>query len=159
MDLKFLFYIFLSVVAISGGAFNLYKKGQFIGAGILFIGLLIASLFFGFRWFTASGERVKGEVGQWPPTINYCPDFLSLYKVDNTQVCIDTIGVSSGGGIHKWIDPTQTTDNFLFKLHLEKTGKARIDALCAEAVSKKVKWEGVSDGITCFGNLPPAPPA
>lgn len=158
MDLKFLFYVFLSVVAISGVAFSSYQKGQFIGAGILFIGLLIASLFFGFRWFTSSGDRVKGEIGEWPPAINYCPDFLTLYKIDNTHVCIDTIGVAGAGGIHKWID-NSTTDNFKFNLSLDKTGKVRVDALCAEVIAKKVKWEGVSDGITCFGNTPPMPPA
>ncbi len=158
MDLKFIFFIFLCVIVTSGGAFYYYNSGQGITAALFFFGLVAFSVVFGLRWFTASGQIVGSATGQWPPIINYCPDFLTLYEVNQTQVCIDTIGVARQGGISRWTDPTQTSDAFLFNLHLDKKGEERVKALCDEAAAKKITWEGVYDGALCIGKQPPMPP-
>jgi hypothetical protein len=64
----------------------------------------------------------------------------------------------SEGGIQKLVDPTSVTnDNFVFKLHMEKKGAERMRALCQECKTKKVTWEGVWDGSTCLGKVPPKP--
>jgi hypothetical protein len=160
MDLTFLFYIFLSVVAITGGAFYFFTNRMEITAALYFVGILAAAVVFGLRWFSASGEVKLGNVsGTWPPMINYCPDFLTLYTVNNAQVCIDTIGVAQTGGIKKWDNPNQTDDSFLFNLFLDLSGPERRKKLCEEAATKRVTWEGVWDGSVCSGNEPPKPPA
>lgn len=161
MDLKFLFYVFLCIVVISGGSYNLFGTGQEIAAGIFFFGAVTASVFFGIRWFTSSGDTRRGMPGSgaWPPLINYCPDFLTLHVIDNKQVCIDTIGVARAGGIEKWTSPTQIEDKYKFNLYLDRSDKLRLTALCEEAAAKKVTWEGVYDGSVCLGNVPPVPPA
>lgn len=158
MDLKFVFYIFLCIVIVSGGTFYYTSANQPITGGIFFFGLIAFSVVFGLRWFTASGQVMGAATGAWPPVINYCPDFLTLYEVNGEQVCIDTIGVARQNGISKWENPNQTSDSFLFKLHLEKKDEARIKAICDECVAKKVTWEGIHDGSICLGNIPPMPP-
>jgi len=158
MDLKFIFYIFLCIVITSGGAFFYYNDRQPITAALFFFGFVAFSVVFGLRWFTASGQVVGAATGGWPPVINYCPDFLTLYEVNGKQACIDTIGVARQNGISKWSDPNQTAENYVFNLHVEKTGDARTKALCDECVAKKVTWEGVHDGSICLGNAPPMPP-
>ncbi len=158
MDFKFLLYMFGVAVLITGGAYYFFSDGQMITAAMYFSGALVAAIYFGFRWFTASGDTTDAYKGKWPPTINYCPDFLTLYTVDSKQVCIDPIGITSGG-IKKWTDPTQTSSDYLFDLHLDKSGNLRIKALCDECSSKRVTWEGVFDGSVCLYNDPPRPPS
>lgn len=156
MDLILLMYIFGSAVLVSGGAFSFYTAGEEITAGIFFVGMLVAVVFFGLRWFTASGAGTTG--GPWPPVINHCPDFLTLSTVNGEQVCIDTIGVAQAGGIARWSDPTQTDERYLFHLFLNTSGADRINKVCAQAQAKKVSWEGIWDGSVCMGVEPPAPP-
>ena len=159
MDLKFLFYVFLSIVLITGGTYNLYSSRLQTTAMLFFFGSIAAAVVFGLRWFSPSGNVLGKTAGAWPPVINYCPDFLSLYVVNGEQVCIDTIGIAQTGGITKWTDPTQTDEKYLFRLSLNMSGKARTDALCQQCQAKKVTWEGVWDGTSCSGVNPPMPPA
>ena len=156
MNYLFWLYVFLSCVSISGGAFYFYSKRQEVAAGIIFFGLLFTSLYFGFRWFPASGETKTNE--PWPPIVNYCPDFLTLNTVNGEQVCVDTIGVAQTGGISKWSGPTQTDEKYLFHLFVKTSGADRIKQLCDQAKAKKVTWEGVWDGAVCMGAEPPLPP-
>lgn len=157
MDLLFLFYIFLSAVVSTGGAYAFITKGQTAAAGIFFAGMIIVLFFFGFRWFTASGETTASQAGPWPPVVNMCPDYLTLYTMDGAPVCIDTVGVSSG--LKKWTGPTQTGDDFKFNLFTTASGDDRVQKLCNECKTKQVTWEGVYDGSVCIGNEPPKPPA
>ncbi len=156
MDYKFILFIFLAVILVSGGAYRFYAGGQEITAALFFIGAIGAMVFFGLRWF-ASG-KTKGSVSSWPPAINYCPDFLTLAEVGGKKVCVDTIGIYKGG-IRKWTGPTQTSQDYVFNLSADKSGKARVDALCAECARQRVSWEGVYDGSVCVGNEPPLPPS
>ena len=158
MDLSFIFYIFLCIVITSGGAFYYAQSNQAITAGIFFFGFIAFSVVFGLRWFTASGQETGKATGGWPPVINYCPDFLTLYEVNGKHVCIDTIGVARQNGIQKWTEPNQTSEPYLFQLHLDKKDEARVKALCDECTAKKVTWEGVFDGSLCIGTNPPMPP-
>jgi hypothetical protein len=158
MDLVFIFYIFLSIVIISGSTFYYAQSNQTITAGLVFFGFIAAAVVFGLRWFTSSGQTVGVATGGWPPVLNYCPDFLSLYEVDGTKVCIDTIGVSRDQTLKRWTSTDQTSEPYLFPLFLDKTGDDRAKALCEKCVEKKVTWEGVHDGSLCIGNNPPMPP-
>ncbi len=158
MDFKLLFYVFLSIVFILGGTYNYYKTGEQLSASIFFVGVTVAALYFGFRWFTPADELQTGSgPTSWPPAINHCPDFLVL-DTSGADVCIDTIGVSST----KAIDVTTGSRSYgvpkyEFPLHLEKTGKARTEALCAACKEKGLTWEGVWNGFICMENEPPRP--
>lgn len=159
MDYKFLFYCFLSVVFITGGAFYFYSSRQEVTAAIFFIGALTSTIVFGLRWFSPSGELKKvGAGGPWPPIINHCPDLLTLATVNSEQVCIDTIGVGRSGGIEV-SDGTQTSEKNIFHLYLTDTAKVRSNKLCDECKDKQVTWEGVWDGSSCMGVDPPKPPS
>ena len=157
MDLILLLYSFLTVVIIFGGTYYFYSSELESSAAIYFLGTVVASIYFGFRWFTLSGAKATGP-GSWPPAINYCPDFLTLTTVDGKKVCIDMIGVAQGGSSNIQVsDGTQTTDVYLFDLTTDLAA-SRIDVLCDIAKTKGVTWEGVWNGASCSGNAPPLPP-
>ena len=161
MDYVFLFYIFLSFVIASGGAFVLFSSGRTISAIMFLVGAIAIEIFFGLRWFKANGTTTA-STGPWPPSINVCPDFLSLYKStpdgsgNSVPYCVDTNGVSSGG-ITRWTSSSSPTGNNVFNLSANLTGAVRTRALCTEAAAKKVTWEGVWDGTVCLGGVPPTP--
>ena len=159
MELGFLLYVVASIVLIAGGTFRYVRSGAYITAGIYFIGLLIIVIYYGIAWYKPSGVSTsKPEGGAWPPVLNTCPDFLSLYKMGETNVCIDTIGIAGAGGISQWTDPVQTDEKFQFNLHIGKVAADRVTALCDECKNKKVTWEGVWDGSSCMnGAEPPRP--
>jgi hypothetical protein len=157
MDFKFLFYVFISIIFILGGAYNYLKKGEDVGASLFFVGAFSACLYFGFRWFTPAGEAKTTGPSKWPPAINYCPDFMILDV--SGGFCIDTIGVSKSGGVQVTTGSTTPTEAVKqFPLELSKTGKERADALCGACKDKGVTWEGVWNGFVCIGNDPPKPP-
>jgi hypothetical protein len=150
----FLFYCFLSVVLITGGTFFFYSSGQQVTGVIYFLGSIVGALVFGFRWFPLVSD--SKSTGTWPPSINYCPDLLTLATVGGTQACIDTVGVSQQGGMST-SDGTQTGDQYVFNLFLDKIGNERVASLCDQARQKNVTWEGVWDGSMCSNVEPPRP--
>ncbi len=154
MDYVFYFYVFLSFVIATGGAYVLATSGRIISAILYLLGVVAIEAYFGMRWF--QGTSVKtADKGPWPPVLNTCPDFLSLHYNGDTAVCIDTIGIAPNGGIAKW---TGNADSrFVFNLSLDKSGPARVKALCDEAKAKMVTWEGVYDGSNCLNAEPPKP--
>ena len=157
MNFKFVLYCFVSVLAITGGGYFFFSSRQETVAAIFFLGATVAALFFGFRWFNSSGD-INTTSGPWPPSVNYCPDFMTLANINYEQVCIDTVGVATAGGI-SISDGTQIADQYLFKLNLNNSGAERTSFLCKQAKEKKVTWEGVWDGTTCLSSQePPKPP-
>jgi hypothetical protein len=156
MDFLFILYILFSLVVGLGGTYSLVQSERTLAAFLFFVGSILILTFYGLRWFSGDAlKQTRYESKNWPPFVNTCPDFLSLYErpVAGTskkeKVCVDLIGVSEGG-IQKLVDPTSVTnDNFVFKLHMEKKGAERMRALCQECKTKKVTWEGVYDGYQC----------
>ena len=158
MTYLFLFYVFLICIVITGGSFVLFSSGQQITATMYMIGTIVGSIYFGLRWFNTSGNLNSSAASEWSAPVNYCPDFLSLSKDSKgKQVCIDTVGVSTGG--MDTTDGTAQSGRAVFNLSLDvTTASARSAALCEEAKSKGVTWEGVWNGTTCTGFNPPLPP-
>jgi len=157
MEYLFWFYVFLSFVVTTGGAYTFFSNAQQIAAGIFFVGATSLTIYFGFRWFPASGSNLV-KTPTWNPVMNYCPDFLTLNKINDEHVCVDTIGVAQAGGIARWSDATQTDEQYLFHLYTNTYGSDRVTRLCNQAKAKKVTWEGVWNGSTCIGGEPPLPP-
>jgi len=159
MQLSFIFYLLISMATILGSVYFNVAAGKYVSAGLLGAGFLTISILYGLFMYTPSGDvvtRVKG--GPWPPTINVCPDFLSLVTLAGTAVCVDTVGISNtSGGLKKWNNTGQTGSQFIFDLSLTLTGQKRIDELCKQCATKGVTWEGVYDGSACLNNQPPIP--
>ena len=154
MSYIFLFYCFLTVVLITGGTFFFYESGRQLTGVIYFLGSIIAGIFFGFRWFAPN--QANTAPGSWPPSINYCPDFMSIATINDRKVCIDTVGVATQGGIST-SDGTKTEDKYIFDLHLDKTGQDRATLLCNQAKDSQVTWEGLWNGTSCSNVEPPKP--
>jgi hypothetical protein len=156
MEYVFLFYIFLSFVVATGGVYVLFSNGHPLAAFLYLIGIIVLEAYFGQRWFTPAGKKQTAS-GPWPPALNTCPDFLSLtYLTNGEPVCVDTIGVSTNG-MAKWTGPTQTDEKYLFHLFVTTSDAARAQSLCDQAKLKGVTWEGVYDGMSCHGGVPPLP--
>ena len=161
MDLGFLLYVLVSVVLIGGGTFRYVNSGAYITAAIYFIGIFIIVLYYGISWYKTNGTSTSNpKPSSWPPVLNSCPDFLSLYKMNGHHVCIDTIGIAGAGGISQVTDSTVQSDTkFQFDLHLDQEGKTRVTSHRNECKNKKVTWEGVWDGSACLNGVEPPKPS
>ena len=157
MEYVFLFYIFLSFVILSGGAFVLFSTGRALAAILYFIGVLIIEIYYGTQWFRSDGTTTT-TFGPWPPSVNVCPDFLSLYTdpTSGKSYCVDTVGVSSI--LKTWTKGTAPLPANSFSLFADQSGATRTKSLCTEAQRTGVTWEGVWDGAVCMNVSPPIPP-
>jgi hypothetical protein len=153
MDFRLILYIVVSIMLITGSFYLNFSNGRATQGIILAVGFLLLSVLFGFRWFTGS---TSNPTGSWPPSINVCPDYLTLTKVNGVATCVDPIGVSQQG-MEVWTSPDQTDPKYLFDLAMSQTGAARTSSLCKECSAKMVTWEGVWDGSVCLNGIPPVP--
>lgn len=177
MELTFIFYLFAAFIIIPGTFFLLVLFNKPIAGVIGAIGMLILFVLFGIQFFNENGTYKQQVVatGSWPPYINYCPDFLSLYKNGTEQICVDTVGIAStnsGESIQLFNPNTNTvaTERQTFHLFLTdaainayKTANAgkpfdRKSILIEQCKNKKVTWEGVFDGLQPLDGNVPAPP-
>jgi hypothetical protein len=154
MNFNFILYIVVSIMLISGSFYLNFSTGKPTQGMILAVGFLLLAVVFGLRWFSLTKSKYSST--SWPPSINVCPDYLTLSKVGGVPVCLDTIGVSQHG-MQVWTSPDQTDSKYLFNLSLNKIGSDRVTALCKECKTKAVTWEGVWDGDVCLNAEPPRP--
>lgn len=167
MELSFIFYIFAAFIIIPGTYFLLSNQRKFIAAIIACIGLLVLFVLFGIQLYTVQGEyaTTPASTMTWPPSINMCPDFLSLYKVNGSYQCVDTAGVSKKPDVLQKFVPvnaagvTQTpTEVNLFDIYsTEADDNERRKNIKKECIDKGVTWEGVYDGINGYNNKIPKP--
>jgi hypothetical protein len=154
MDYLLILYILFSLAVGAGGTYYLIEGDRTLAGFLYFIGSALILTFYGLRWFSTDALNVsRFNTKSWPPVVNACPDFLTYYERTTNgrkeALCVDMIGVAEGG-IQKLTDAANVfNDNFVFKLHMDKTGADRIRALCQECRLKKVTWEGVYDGVSC----------
>jgi hypothetical protein len=156
MDFPLILYILFSIAVGLGGTYYLIQAERTLAGFLYFVGAVLLLTFYGLRWFQSDALKVnRFDSKTWPPVVNVCPDFLSVYErpiagsSKKEKICVDLIGVSEGG-IQKLVDPANVSnENFVFKLHMDKKGPDRMRALCQECRLKKVTWEGVYDGVSC----------
>lgn len=156
MDFLFILYILFSLVSGLGGTYYLIQSERTLAGFLYFVGAALVLTFYGLRWFTGDSLKVtRYESKSWPPFVNMCPDFLSVYErpipgsSKKEKICVDLIGVSEGG-IQKLTDPQQASNNnYAFRLYMDQKGTQRMKSLCQECKLKKVTWEGVYDGVAC----------
>jgi hypothetical protein len=166
MELSFIFYLFAAFIIIPGTYFILSSQRKFIAAIIACIGLLVLFVLFGIQIYTVEGKYATSPTNTmtWPPSINMCPDFLSLYKVNGMYYCVDTAGVSKKPDQLEKFNPTtaagstSATDKHLFNIFpLEADDDKRRTNIKKECIDKGVTWEGVYDGINGYNNTIPKP--
>ena len=165
MELSFIFYLFSAFIIIPGTFFFLTVQNRLVAAVIASAGLLVLFVLFGIQYFTLSGEYITTPTKMsWPPSINMCPDFLSLYIVGTTPYCVDTAGVSTiPAALTKFnpanpiVGPVTPGNPNLFNLFTNLDGKARADAIKGECLTKGVTWEGVFDGANLYTETIPKP--
>lgn len=167
MELSFIFYLFAAFIIIPGTYFVLSNQNKFIAAIIACMGLVVLFILFGIQLYTVQGDYVTSPATMtWPPSMNMCPDFLSLYKVGGIYYCVDTAGVaktSVSTHIVKFVPVndagvTQTPNtNQLFDLYLTQSDADRKKNIKKECIEKGVTWEGVYDGINGYDNTIPKP--
>lgn len=163
----YVFYVIFSVVIVAGGAFSLYSSANLGRTVIYVIGVSLIMLFFGMRWF----GNIPSTSKLWPPTINMCPDYLTLVRVPSgTSGCVDTLGVSSNAGFGK-IEPSEMAAPPQTKVFGGATPytsgsvmgtpasgttagvpatAANVQAICNACSTAGLTWEGVWDGDTCL---------
>ena len=171
MELTFIIYIFAAFLFIPGTYFIMSKFGKSLAGGIAALGMLTFFILFGLEKYTPTGNLVQQEViTNWPPGINQCPDFLTLFlmpavaasgstaAVPAYYVCIDTIGVASqkNNSIVQYI-PTKSSvlpgANQIFPLSTD------LPTVVKQCRDTNVTWEGIWDGLQQYSNtIPPPPP-
>ena len=178
MELSFIFYLFASFIIIPGTFFLLVLFNKPTAGVIAAIGMLILFILFGIQFFNENGtykQEVSTSYKSWPPVINYCPDYLSLYKNGSELICVDTVGVSKDSGIQLFNPNTTTvtTEGQSFHLYLtadsinayktdtNNAGKPfdRKSILIEQCKNKKLTWEGVFDGLQPLDGEVPSPPS
>jgi hypothetical protein len=174
MELTFIFFLFSALISISGifFMFALYRK--YLAGSIASIGLLVFFTLFGIQTFNPDGTYVissSDSMTNWPPVINFCPDFLPLLKINDTSgnptfICVDTVGVSTDGtGIQKYnpnnnvVGTPSVNNNQTFNLYLQVSSVTdRLNSIIGECKTKKVTWQGIFDGIAQLNTTVPMPP-
>jgi len=160
MELSFIFYIISSALVILGTVYYNFRARRYVSATLLGGGFIALSILYGLYIFnTSGGYNEKPVGGKWPPTINSCPDFLSMVTVNGVTACVDPIGVAKGPNpLRKWTDTGSTGSEYVFDLMLNLNGKARTKALCDQCKVKGLTWEGITDGTNCLtNNVAPVP--
>lgn len=179
MDLSFIFFIFAAFIVIPGTFFGLALFNKYLAAGIATIGMLTLFILFGIQFFSSKGNFIEQTVPtKWPPSINMCPDYLSLYKhTDNKLYCVDTVGVSPGqkllkytaGGVVTPCTPASKDANNVYKsnitvgtcngfnLYTDKPNDERRSCIIADCTKLELTFEGIFDGAKTFNNVIPKP--
>lgn len=156
-NIYLIIYAIISIAVIVGGTFKIYGMNESVGALVFCIGSSAIFLLFGLRWFGASNSIFSKTPVRWPPTINSCPDYLTLYKrkLGNGTVqdtCVDLVGVSRNGNLKlfpKEGDPP-ASDDYYFSLKTANSDAAsRNSELCQRALSFGLTWEGITNGESC----------
>jgi len=182
MELTFIFYLFAAFIIIPGTFFLLVMFGKPTAGIIAAIGMLILFILFGIQFYNQDGTYKQQAVstGSWPPYINYCPDYLSLYKNGTELICVDTVNVASiTGGVsgpmqyfnannggtaseaqtfHLYLTEAEIT---AYKNNAANAGKPfdRKSILIEQCQNKKLTWEGIYDGSQALDGAVPTVPS
>ena len=149
---ELLSYILLVIVFVMYMMMHFYKSERYVTAGICLILFILIFTFFGLRWFQ-NGLSYTGEYkGKWPPIINTCPDYLSLWKDSTNAIkCVDRIGISTRKEIlQTWTDVNVTpSPGQIFNspyIPSNTRTKAQFLILKTAAETAGLSWEGITDG-------------
>jgi hypothetical protein len=158
MKYSLVFYILFCIAVGLGGTMSLIRMSRVL-AGIVFLILaVLIFVFFGLRWFSYAAP----DMTVWPPVINSCPDYLTLYTqgsgTDAVQSCVDMVGVSKNGALTKFPEvrpgePAPTDPKYFFPRNIDPGAKLSDtpQKLCKYTIDSGLSWEGFVNGISCVG--------
>lgn len=157
ISFAFILFILVSFGIILGGIYKLYDGFGYTKGSILFgLGATYFAVVYGIRWFGSDQSVFSPPSGSWPPVINTCPDYLTLYDrvVGNATIrtCIDRIGVSRTGAfpVFPSTGPAPIDDKYYFTID-QPAGKVTNNAdLCKKAINAGLTWEGITNGESCI---------
>lgn len=174
MDFYFILYILVCIL-VGGGVVNfLYKSGQ-TTAALLSLGLLVLIyVFYYLRWFSGTNSKGVDKPASWPPIVNMCPDFMTLYKSGENVYCYDVNdtylvkGYPGGSGFLSTgmtINSETGQSALLIKNNSANTGASSLQedaggarwpifnllknsstSMTGDERGKFIRWEGVYDG-------------
>lgn len=151
-DIKFIIYMIVSVIIVVYGTYQVLQLYQGLGALLFFIGSLYICIIYGIKWV---GPGTDGP-STWPPQINTCPDYLTLFPRTingNTEPsCIDTIGVANQGVLMKFPadGSTNPPSDPKYYFSLVTTSADKNSELCNKAIAAGLTWEGITNGESCI---------
>lgn len=168
MELSFILYIFAAFIVIPGTFFILSQFKRNLAGGIASIGILVLFVLFGIQFFTSDGKYIQQTTATtWPPSINYCPDYLSLLKLaDRSFVCVDTVGVATGNTPLHYFNPNNAasgnatprdSEKFDLRLNIADDNERR-EAIIRDCTAKGLTFEGIYDGFKSYNNKIPRVP-
>jgi hypothetical protein len=144
-------YVLLVTVFIIYTMMQFYKTERYLTGVVSFILFILIFTFFGLRWFQTGLSYTGTYTGNWPPIINTCPDYLSLWK-DSTGAasCVDRTGISTNNNFKTWTTDTTVPSNNqkftrIYNPSVTKS-KADFDSLKLAADNLGLTWEGITDG-------------
>ncbi len=158
MNYSLVFYILFCIAVGLGGTMGLVRASRVLAAIVFFILAVLIFVFFGLRWFQYGG----GDVTSWPPVINSCPDYLTMYTRGTgesaVRSCVDLVGVSKNGALAKFPNVEQGTqppsDNkYYFPQNINPSAKLSDSPqkLCSYCIQSGLSWDGLVNGNSCTG--------
>jgi hypothetical protein len=160
MNIYLILYGLVSAAVLLGGTMKLYGMGIVVGAVVFFLGSGFLITTYGLRWFIGENSLLSNAPVPWPPVMNSCPDFLSLYKRKKASgstedTCVDTTGVSRNPVMLKRFPQSgpvdQEDDSYFFSLATSKSDTAsRNREWCQRAIQYGLTWEGITNGESCI---------
>lgn len=155
-------YVLFSIVFLFATTMQLYPMGT-TRTVIYSVGTLLVLIFYGYRWF---GNGTDADSDMWPPVINTCPDYLTYVDSlpgDNSQGCVDMLGVSTNGAFKRSLPSDIIEGGNLSSKQVDRvipftaedvTGAAdasTIQTVCNLCRRMGLTWEGIYDGDVCVG--------
>jgi energy-coupling factor transporter transmembrane protein EcfT len=145
-----LFYILSVIIVIMTTVSYLYRSERLVCAVTVLILFILVFVFFGLRWLKYGLESIGVYKGNYPSVINTCPDYMSVYKLPTSTVCVDTVGIApvSSSSI-RTLTRTSTPgpEHYFTSIYTPGMAKSAIDILKNNAVSKGLSWEGITDDL------------
>ena len=141
---------------IFGGAYLMTSLQKTLGAVLYLLGSIGLCVFYGLRWFNDGTPKTLGYSGKWPPMVNMCPDYFSLYTDrSGDKYCVDYVGFSSrikkftkGNEINA-ITFASNQPSFNSNTNAIPTKNVTTAQNCAICQAASLTWEGVYDGNSC----------
>ena len=139
-------YILAVIIVTMTSVSYLYRSERLVAAISVSILFILIFTFFGLRWFKYNLKGTSDYKGNYPPVINTCPDYMSVYKNGSTTVCIDTVGIARTDSTVKTLKrgDTPSSQNFFTSIY---TPGANMDAMATAAKAAGLSWEGITDDL------------
>lgn len=138
-------YWIVGILLVGGISYILFNRMNKQVAGLLvFLAGMLALYFYYVKWFVVGTDI-------WPPFTGMCPDFLTQIAVNSPDTgkiyCVDTVGVSTNGGLAALTNDQKATlasggklDKTAPGVIAFSTNQADMNTNCASAATAGLAW-------------------